>query len=129
MSIVSMIHRILGETLLLIALVGVILAIVGLVRKKEMEKAERIFGLAYAGLLDLQALLGIVQFIYLLSIAGTPLLLSRFIWHPVLMILAVFVVHGSRKARSSQIPARYRAQLIAYGLSLVLIFAGRMIVA
>ena len=128
MNIVSMIHRILGETMLLIALVGVILAIVGLVRKKELEKAENIFGVAYTGLLDLQALLGIVQFIYILSVAGTSLLLSSFILHPILMILAVVVVHGSRAWRNSEVPVRHRAQLIAYGLSLVLMFAGRMIV-
>lgn len=129
MNIVSMIHRILGETMLLIALIGIILAIIGLVRKKELEKAENIFGIAYAGLLDLQALLGLVQFIYILIVAGTGLLLSSFVLHPILMILAVVVVHGSRSRRNGEMPGRHWAQLIAYGLSLILIFAGRMILA
>lgn len=129
MSIITTIHRYLGETMLLIALIGVILAIIGLTRKKELEKAEHIFGIAYAGLLDLQALLGLVQFVYILIVAGTALLLSSFVLHPILMILAVVVVHGSRSRRSGEMPARHWAQLIAYGLSLVLIFAGRMIVA
>ena len=61
MSVITPIHRYLGETLLLVALIGVILAIMGLVRRKELEQPERIFGMAYAGLLDLQALLGLVQ--------------------------------------------------------------------
>jgi heme A synthase len=129
MEAIKLIHRILGETLLLIALVGVILAIVGLVRKRALEKPERIFGLVYAGLLDLQALLGLIQFIYLLTIAGTALITSAFILHPILMILAVVVVHASRAWRNSPVPVRHRAQLAAYGLSLVLVLAGRMILA
>lgn len=129
MDIVSLVHRILGETLLLIALLGVVLAIVGLVRKQELEEPEKIFGMAYAGFLDAQVLLGLVQFIYLLTLTSTSLLASGLILHPILMILAVVVVHASRAWRNSPLPARHRAQLVAYGLSLILIFAGRMIVA
>lgn len=129
MDIIRMIHRFLGETLLLIALIGVILAIIGLIRKQAMERAEHIFGMIYAGLLDLQALLGLVSFIYLITLAGTGLLTSKFILHPILMILAVVVVHASRSRRDGPVPARHWAQLVAYGLSLVLVFAGRMILA
>lgn len=129
MSIITAIHRYLGETLLLIALVGVVLALIGLVRKRTMEKPERIFGLAYAGLLDLQALLGIIQFVHLLLQGGTGLVTSRFILHPILMILAVVIVHASRTWREGPSPLRHQAQLAAYGLSLVVIFAGRMILA
>jgi len=57
-DVISTIHRYLGETLLLVALIGVILALVALARRREMERAERVFGIIYAGLLDLQALLG-----------------------------------------------------------------------
>jgi hypothetical protein len=113
--------------MLLIALAGVILAIVGLARKRKREQAEKIFGSAYAGLLDLQALLGIMQFVWLLSKVGGSLLSWRYILHPVLMIVAVAVVHGSRARRDSPMPLRHRAQLGAYGLSLLLIFAGRML--
>jgi hypothetical protein len=127
MNVISSVHRYLGETMLLIALVGVILAIAGLVRKKKLEPAERIFGFAYAGLLDLQALLGLIQFIWLLSRVGSSLLSWRYILHPVLTVLAVIVVHGSRSWRESPMPLRHRAQLGAYGVSLLLIFAGRML--
>lgn len=127
MDIVKLIHKILGETLLIIALVGVVLALIGLIRRQALERAEDIFGMVYAGLLDLQALLGLVSFIYLLTLTGTGLLTSKFILHPILMILALIVVHASRKQRSGPVPARHRAQLVAYGLSLLLIFAGRMI--
>ncbi len=106
-----------------------ILAIIGLIRKQTMERAENIFGMIYAGLLDLQALLGLVSFIYLITLAGTGLLTSKFILHPILMILAVVVVHASRSRRNGPVPARHWAQLVAYGLSLVLVFAGRMILA
>ena len=122
-----MIHRFLGETLLLIALVGVILAIIGLIRKQALERAERIFGLIYAGLLDIQALLGLITLIYLVMMAGTSILTSMFILHPVLMILAVVVVHASRGRRSGPMPSRHWAQLVAYGLSLLLVFVGRML--
>jgi hypothetical protein len=70
-----------------------------------------------------------VQFVYILIVAGTALLLSSFILHPILMILAVVLVHGSRSRCSGEMPGRHWAQLIAYGLSLILIFAGRMILA
>jgi hypothetical protein len=113
--------------MLLIALLGVILAIIGLIRKKAMERAERIFGIIYAGLLDLQALLGLIILIYLISLAGTSILTTLFILHPILMILALVVVHASRSRRSGPVPARHWAQLIAYGLSLLLVFVGRML--
>jgi heme A synthase len=129
LDIVRLIHRILGETLLLIALLGVVLAIAGLVRKQVLDKPERIFGLVYAGLLDLQALLGLANIAYLLSLAGWSLLTVAFILHPILMILAVIVVHASKRWREGSTPTRHWAQLGAYGASLVLIFAGRMILA
>jgi heme A synthase len=129
MNVISLVHRILGETLLLVALLGVILAVIGLVRKQKMERAEKLFGTSYAGLLDLQALLGLIQFVYLLLNGATGLISSIFILHPILMVLAVVVVHASRTRRDSPIPTRHRAQLLAYGLSLLFIFAGRMIIA
>ncbi|MEJ2211960.1 MAG: hypothetical protein P8129_23410 [Anaerolineae bacterium] len=128
MSTVSLIHRILGETLLVIALAGVLLAIVGLLRKREMHRTERIFGLAYGGLLDLQALLGLAEFIWLLTLpGGGGLVTSTFILHPILMVSAIAIVHASRSRREGQPPTRHRAQLIAYGLSLALILGGYLI--
>jgi len=128
MGVVSTIHRYLGETLLLVALIGVGLAIVGLVRRREVARAERVFGMVYAGLLDLQALLGIIQLIWLLTAGATGLVTSRFILHPILMVLALVIVHASRAWRDNPPPTRHYAQLAAYGLSLVLILVGRMIV-
>lgn len=128
MNIVSLAHRVLGETLLVVALAGVVLAIVGLVRKQEMKRTERIFGMAYAGLLDLQALLGLVEFVWLLTLGAGGLVTSLFILHPILMVLALVVVHASRAWRSSEPPTRHRAQLIAYGLSLALVLGGYLIV-
>ena len=122
-NIIAPIHRYLGETMLLIALIGVILAIVGLIRKKAWEKPERIFGMIYAGLLDLQALLGVIYY-FLLPQPARPSLL-----HPIIMILAVIVVHAGRRWRDSPTPIRHRAQLAVYGFSLVLVFIGRMLVA
>jgi hypothetical protein len=127
MSVLSTIHRYLGESLLLVAIVGMALAIVGLVRRQELERAETVFGSVYAGLLDLQALLGLAQFLWLLF-AGANLLAGTFVLHPLLTVMAVVVVHVSRIWRDTSPPRRHWAQLAAYGLSLVLIFAGRMIV-
>jgi hypothetical protein len=73
--------------------------------------------------------LGLVQFIYLLTLTGTSLLASGLILHPILIILAVVVVYANRAWRDSTVPVRHSAQLVAYGLSLILITAGRMIVA
>ena len=120
-SVIAPIHRILGELMLLIALVGVALAIVGLIRTRELEKPERVFAMVYSGLLDLQVLLGLV-FYFLLPAPVRPTLL-----HPIPMILAVVVVHAGRRWRQSPVPTRHWSQLGIYGLSLVLIFAGRML--
>ena len=96
MNVISLTHRILGETLLLVALIGVILAIVGLARKKQTERPEKIFGISYAGLLDFQALLGLIQFVYLLVSGATGLISSFFVLHPIFMLSAVTVIHASR---------------------------------
>lgn len=128
MSIINTVHRYLGELMLLVALIGVILAVAGLVRKKTWQKPEEIFGMAFAGLLDLQALLGIIYWVYLL-INVKRILSPAYILHPLFMIGAVVVVHASRKWRSGPKAIRHRAQLAAYGASLVLIFVGRMIYA
>ncbi len=128
MNVVSIIHRILGETLLLIALIGVILAVVGLVRRRSLGRVESVFGLIYAGLLDLQALLGLVQLIWRLIVAGPAVLTPAVILHPFVMVLALAVVHGTRNRRNSPPPAGHRAQLLAYGLSLVLILIGYVII-
>jgi uncharacterized membrane protein len=127
MDVLSTIHKYLGETMLLVAFIGVVLALVALVRKREMGRTERIFGSAYAGLLDLQALLGVILFVWLLTLGATGLATSTFILHPILMVMAVVVVHASRIWRDNPPPKGHYAQLIAYGLSLVLIFAGRMV--
>ena len=122
-EIIAPIHRYLGETMLLVALIGVILAIVGLVRKKTLEQPENIFAMIYSGLLDLQVVLGIV-FYFLLPGPARPTIL-----HPILMVLAAIVVHVGRTWRNSPIPIRHRAQLAIYGASLILIFVGRMLLA
>jgi hypothetical protein len=129
MDLVRLLHRILGETLLLIALIGILLAIVGLIRKQAMDRAEAIFGLLYPGILDLQALLGIVLYVLLMTQAGMPLIVWPLVLHPILMILAVVMVHASRAWRNGSPPSRHWAQLAAYGLSSVLILTGRIFVA
>lgn len=127
MDVLSTIHKYLGEALMLVALIGVALAVVALVRQRVPARVDRTFGLIYGGLLDLQALLGIGQFVWLLTLGASGLVTSTFILHPILMLLAVVVVHASRKWRDDPAPRGHYAQLIAYGLSLALILAGRML--
>jgi hypothetical protein len=120
-EIVAPIHRYLGETMLLVAIIGVVLAIVGLVRKQVLEKPENVFAMVYSGLLDLQVVLGFL-FFFLLPGPGRPTIL-----HPILMTLAAVMVHAGRAWRGSPSPTRHWAQLGIYGASLMLIFAGRML--
>jgi hypothetical protein len=120
---ITTIHRILGEVTLLIALVGVMLAVVVLVRKTVLENPERILAIAFLAPLDLQALLGSISYFSLPALTRPTLL------HPILMILAVMVVHMGCRSRKNPSPAHLWAQLSIYGLSLVLVFAGRMPVA
>jgi len=120
---IAPIHRYLGETMMLIALVGIVLAIVGLVRKKKLERTERIFGMIYSVLLDVQLLLGVI-FYFLLPGPSRPTIL-----HPIIMVLAVNVVHVSRAKRNGPRPTCHQVQLGVYVLSLALVLIGRMIVA
>lgn len=120
-EIVAPIHRYLGESMLLVALAGVILAIVGLLRKQALDKPENVLAMVYSGLLDLQVVLGIL-FYFLLPGPARPTLL-----HPVLMIAAAIVAHVGRVWRNSPSPTRHWAQIGIYGASLVLILAGRML--
>jgi hypothetical protein len=122
-NIIAPIHRYLGETMLLVALAGVGLAVAGLVRKKQLKRTERVFAIVYSVSLDIQLVLGLI-FYFLLPGPARPTLL-----HPLLTFLAAVVVHVGRSWRESPTPLRHRAQLGVYGLSLVLILAGRIIVA
>jgi len=85
------------------------------------ERTARILGASFAGLLDLQVVLGLIM-------VALGLFYGAMIGHIFMMIAAVAVVHGGLvMARTSPDPRRGMAiRLMAVLVSLVLVFGGIM---
>jgi uncharacterized membrane protein YphA (DoxX/SURF4 family) len=78
---------------------------------------------AYAGLLDLQLLLGV------LLVLGAATLQDTIIWiHPIIMIPAVVVAHLSRRFAAQPDRKRHQRQLAIYFGSLALIVLGLAVI-
>lgn len=94
MGVLLQIHGILGERVLplVILIVGIWLAI-SWRPNGPANPAARFFPI----LVDVQALLGIIAFLYLLVGGKTSLLGFPFILHPILGLLAAFVAHRAAR--------------------------------
>ena len=123
MGLVLMIHSLVRWILVVLAMVALVKFAIGWQRGGRFEAMDRGLLSGYTGMLDLQALLGLILLIgYGLTGGGWPL----FRWeHAVVMILAVALAHAlSARSRRSEGPARYQAALLAIVGSLVLIVVG-----
>lgn len=85
MDIVFFIHSLLRFVILVVALAGVVLALVSISNKQLLEKQQRMLAAAFVGLYDLQALVGIL----LILLGG----LTQAV-HPLVMLIGVIVAHG-----------------------------------
>ncbi len=124
----GLIHGELRWIFLLVALVGVVRAALALARGGQFGRFDRIVRAVYNGLLDLQALYGLVLVIYLWGRFGFQVLWWRRILHPAVMLLAVVVAHGARAFGGRDDRRQFRAQLAAYVISLAIIVVGVVIV-
>jgi hypothetical protein len=105
----------------LVLLAGVLTlgyALYGWLTKRAWDRAARILGSSFAGLLDLQVLLGIVLVfrIYYPALIG----------HIVMMALAAVVVHGASVANRRAPHPRFGLLAAATALALVMIVGGIM---
>lgn len=115
-----MAHSGLRYLVLLAAVVAIIAAVLGL-RSATTSKAERIAGSVFAGVLDLQVLLGII----LLSVWR---FYGQLMGHITMMVVAAAAVHvaGVMARRREPQGAGSRIRLIGYGIGLIAIIGGIM---
>lgn len=84
---------------------------------------------AYAGLLDLQLLLGILLVLGALTLQATVPWADSATWiHPIIMIPAVVVAHLSRRFAAQPDRKRHQRQLAIYLGSLALIASGLAVI-
>ncbi|XXF79898.1 hypothetical protein P2318_09170 [Myxococcaceae bacterium GXIMD 01537] len=112
-------HSGLRYLVLLVGVAAIVYFAVGLATKRPVTKAVRILGSAYAGLLDLQVLLGIV-------LVAMGRYYPQLIGHIVMMLLAAGVAHGLLVANRRRPQPGYLLPLLAVAISLALIAGGIM---
>jgi len=127
MDIVLGVHSLVRWIILLAAVAAIIKLGLGWLRAGSYDNLDRRLVMGYSGLLDLQALLGLVL------LFGNGLLLGegfpmRSILHAIVMILAVVTGHLAGRGRSDPARARYRRALAAIAASLVLILIGVILI-
>jgi hypothetical protein len=85
MDIVSLIHSLVRFVILVIALVGIVKALLSLAQKSAPVKLDQTLASAFLGLYDLQVLIGLL----IILLGG----LTSFI-HPIIMFVGVALAHG-----------------------------------
>jgi len=113
-TIALTIHSIVRFVILLVALVGLVKAIINLTQKGKADKTDQALASAFVGLYDLQALLGIL--IIFLGALSTAI-------HPVVMFVGVIAAHvlqSMGKRAEGQQAGLYRLALYIVPLAIIL---------
>jgi hypothetical protein len=115
-------HSILRWVVILVALAAIVKLVIGLVKQQDYDEMTRGFVSAFAGLMDIQLLLGVMFFVWNgLAGAGFP----RQRWeHLVIMTIAVIVAHLPAMWKKAEPQKRLRNTLAAVAGSLVLVVIG-----
>lgn len=129
-------HNVWRWAVVLAGVYVLVLAVIGLVGKKEWGKADSRAGMLFAISMDIQVLVGLILYLFLSPTTKAAFAdfggamsntLQRYfaVEHILLMIIALALVHmGSafvKKAQSSA--AKFRRALLWYGLAFVAIMA------
>lgn len=122
MGIVLMIHSLLRWLIVAVAVIAVVKYAVGLLRATAWQGMDRGLLAGYTGLLDLQALLGLILLVWG-GLAGQGWPLFR-IEHAVVMIAAVAAAHMLGRNKAGEPRVLYRRGLLAIVVSLLLIVVG-----
>jgi hypothetical protein len=112
----------------LVALIGILRTIYGLVRDGSFSALDSRLALVYSLMLDLQALYGVLLILYLAlsELDSFRATINWVGWHPVWILAAVFVGHLGSRWNGAPSQTRFQAQLAVYVVSLLLIFIGVM---
>lgn len=120
MNIVLELHSIVRFLVLLLAIVGILLALVGLAQKKTPAKMDQTAGSIFLGLYDLQMLLGIL----IILLGGLKDAL-----HPVVMFIGLVVAHGlQRMTRRAEGTNIHVMRLSLYIVPLAIILLGLAVI-
>ena len=127
MDIVLAIHSIVRWVILLVAVVAIVKLGLGWMRAGTFDRMDRGVVMGYSGLLDLEALLGLILLFGNGIFAGEGFPIAR-ILHAIVMILAVITGHLASRGKQAPPIARYRRALAAIAGSLVLVLIGIIII-
>jgi hypothetical protein len=122
------IHGELRWVFALVAVIGIVRSIYGLVRNGKFSSFDSRWALVYSIFLDLQALYGILLVMYL-AFVELGSINATFNWigmHPVFMLAAVVVGHLGPRWKDAPDRTRLQVQLAIYLVSLALIIVGVM---
>ena len=122
MNILLMAHSGLRWLVLLVAAVAIVKFALGWLKGGEFKGMDRGLASAFSGLMDLQALLGIV-FLLWNGFTGSGFPLFR-IEHGTIMILAAVVGHLPSRWKNAASKTRFRNSLFAIVGSVLLVIVG-----
>jgi len=112
------IHRILGFMLFLVAIAGVLVSLFAKAPGSGPRRGALVLGRVFAGLIDLQWLLGVIGF-FALPAASRPSL-----WHPLLMTVMAVGFHVYLRRLHKEEPANQWPLVAGYVGAWLLIFIG-----
>lgn len=118
MNFILMAHSGLRWLILLIAIVAVIKFAIGWLRGGAFTGLDRGLSVGFSGLMDLQALLGVIL---LFGLGGFP---SYRLEHLTTMLLAVIVGHLPARWKNAPPALRFRNSLLCIVIALLLVLAG-----
>ena len=124
MTILLTLHSLVRWAIVLVALAAVIKFALGLAKKQSYDQAARGLASAFSGLMDTQALLGILFFV-LNGAAIEGGFALRYRWeHLAVMLIATVVGHLPAMWKKLDDQKRYRNGLIAILVALLLVAVG-----
>ncbi len=114
------IHSLVRWLILVGGALAIIRAVWGWLASLEFSRPDNVLGAVFAGLIDLNVLVGLVLLILKWGDPNRPTLM-----HPLMMLAAAIVAHGMRMlGRNRNARARHLAQGLGFLVSLALILVG-----
>jgi hypothetical protein len=123
MSIVLMIHSLMRWLIVLVAIIASVKFALGWARQATVAKNDRMLMSIFGGLVDLQALLGIIFLLW--NGLGTPIGFPMFrIEHAITMIVALLVAHLPAAWKKNETATALRNNLFVVAGVIVVVVLG-----
>jgi hypothetical protein len=127
LGLILMIHWAVRFAIIVVAVIAILKLAYDWQAKRTFDGMDRGLTAGYSGLMDAQALLGIVVLLGGgLTSVGFP---AYRIVHAAVMIIAVVVAHLPMRWKSAADPVRLRNNLLAVVCSLLIVFAGLVLLS